>query len=274
MSASQDSAEIAALVPFIKGRALQLGWSSQATIPGTELIDRDAGLVYDSLGQYHDDSIDCLASVYGLETLDDGIKALREWRRVLREGAVLALVLRDVDCVEQGIRHLYTPAAITNLLCTVGGFRIDQFAKLEEKNAWLLVAEREAVLDVRMPFGLQGAALSQSVANSSLVRAELYFQVGTLMLRSGDPELAENCFRSLMELEPENSHAFFGLGMCLGTMQRWSEALTELQRCIAVDPNNQEAQRWAELAKSKLAQAPVPGQPAPASPAATTISSS
>lgn len=253
MSASQNSAEIAAILPFISGRTLQLGWCSQETIPGAELVDADQGVVFDSLGQFHDGSIDCLATVYGFETLDDGIKGLREWRRVLREEGTLAMVLHDKDCTKEGLRHLYSPAAINNLLCTVGGFRIDQFARLANENAWVLVAKREAVLDVRMPFGIQAAALSESVAGSDRVRAELYFQVGTLMLRSGDPKLAEHCFRGLYDLEPENSHAFFGLGMCLGTMQQWAEALTELQRCLAIDPNNKEAQRWAELAKEKLA---------------------
>ncbi|MHC5063418.1 MAG: methyltransferase domain-containing protein [Planctomycetota bacterium] len=251
MSEQEYSREVSALIPFVSGKSVHLGGATEAPIPGTELVDRDSGLAHDSLGQYEAGSIDSLVSVHGLERLEDSIKALREWRRVLREGGTLAIVVCNPASAAREARHVYSPAALNNLVCTVGGFRVDQFVRLDEDSGWLLVAKREAVLDVRMPMGLQGPVIAQSVSRHPTALAELYFQIGILMLRSGDASLAESCFRSLMNHEPENAHAFFGLGMCLGSKQQWPEALTELQRAVSLDAGNREAQRWVELAKAK-----------------------
>ncbi len=251
MSVEESSREISALIPFVSGRAVQLGAASEDAIPGSELVDRESGQAHDSLGQYEAGSIDSLLSVHGFERLEDGIKAMREWRRVLHEGGTLALVLRDPSQGLGDASHVYSPAALNNLICTVGGFRVDQFIRLDQNSGWLFVAKRDAILDVRMPLGIQGPVISQTVSTTPGALAELYFQIGILMLRSGDPKLAESCFRSLMNHEPDNAHAFFGLGMCLASRQLWPEALTELQRAVSLDAGNQEAQRWVELAKSK-----------------------
>lgn len=254
------------LSAYVNGKTLEMGARSSGQIHGTTLIDREGvGGVdssYESLSGIPDGSVDAIVSDRGLETVNDPLKTLREWNRVLREGGKLAVICADGTrgpaASDEG-RQTYTPKYLANLLRLVGGWHVTESRLLADASSFLLVAERQGVCTIRGPLGSLSATLALAASENDANRAELYFQLGTILLQSGDPTLAERCFKTMLQLEPGNADGLFGLGMCYGTQHLWPEALTELQRVVALDPTNLEAKRWVALAKEKVGGTAKPG---------------
>src|SRR5437867_3277862 len=101
MKAKEPNREIAALSTFVNGLTLEMGAFSQGQIPGTVLIDRErpSGFAtsYEALNGHADHSVDAIVTRFGLETVLDPWRCLREWRRVLRIDGQLALVCADAS---------------------------------------------------------------------------------------------------------------------------------------------------------------------------------
>ncbi len=82
----------------------------------------------DDLTMYADGSVDLIIARHNLEHYLDPMKALQEWRRVLRPGGVMALVLPDdeqFDTIHADETHLhtFTMDSIDGMVELVGGFR-------------------------------------------------------------------------------------------------------------------------------------------------------
>lgn len=250
MTAKDWSREIAAITPFVAGQTVAIQGSCPQPIPGVTKIIDGAPLNLAGLGE---GTVDSIVGICCLSHQNDLIAVISGWRRALKEGGSLALV------VEQA-RH--TPQDLTVLINLVGGFEVHKVDRVVEGESWLLAARRSQVAEVRMPLGVQGANLASAANQSPVGRAELYFQFGTILVQCGDPSLAETCFKNLLALEPNNAEAHFGLGMSYSSMSRWSEALTELLRAQSLQPTSLEIERWIELARSHT----VASEPAAAIP--------
>ncbi len=70
-----------------------------------------------------------------------------------------------------------------------------------------------------------------------LQRAEAYFALGTRFQGAGEPEKAEDAYRSAIELDPKWSRPHHGLGVVLHEMGRWDEAEAALRRAIELEPD-------------------------------------
>ena len=252
MTAKDWSREIAAITPFVVGRTVAIQGSCPHPIPGVTKIIDGAPLNIAGLGE---GTVDSIVGIGILSHQNDLIAVISSWRRALKEGGTLALV------VEQ---QRYSPQDFTILINLVGGFEVQQVDNVVEGESWLLAARRSQVAEVRMPLGVQGANLASAANQSPAGRAELYFQFGTILVQSGDAALAETCFRNLLSLEPDNGEGHFGLGMCYGSMGRWADALTELLRAQSLQPDSPEVARWIELARSHGAAGAPAAIPQPA----------
>jgi ubiquinone/menaquinone biosynthesis C-methylase UbiE len=80
---------------------------------------------------FTDESLDYIVSRHNLEHYDDPEKTLKEWRRVLKKGGTLGVVLPDEDKVETlkldpTHKSSFTKKSFRKLLDRVGGFKIEK----------------------------------------------------------------------------------------------------------------------------------------------------
>ncbi len=146
----QDSKdpEMLALRPYCRGKGIDVGCGSKKTHPdaigiditpkgkagryGSEtrqLSDADINLSGDDLYIFKDNIFDYVVSRHNLEHYKDPVKALLEWKRVLRMGGILGVVLPDDDetdtiKMDPTHKHVFTQKSFRNLLNTIGGFKI------------------------------------------------------------------------------------------------------------------------------------------------------
>ncbi len=260
MTAKDWSREIAAITPLISGHSVAFQGACPISIPGiAQVIEHDSA----AAAATGDATVDTVLSICGLEGQQDIISSIRCWRRLLKENGKLILVLWNGDTQASA----YAPQFIMELINLIGGFQIDSVGDIVEGETWILQASRSQIAEIRMPLGVQGGDLARCASQSLPARAELYFHFGTVLLQSGDVNLAEACYQTLLKLEANNAEALFGLGMCYGTTGRWQDALPQLQKAQALQGENQELARWIELAQQQIKNAAEPVIPSQAAPA-------
>ena len=134
-----------AVLPYCVGRGIDVGCGHRKTAPhciGVDLLaageigsagvmegqrsQADVRASGDDLPMFPDGSMDFVISRHNLEHYVDVVKALEEWRRVLRPGGHLALVLPDEDCLDTLAldpthKHAFTPESLRRLIALVGG---------------------------------------------------------------------------------------------------------------------------------------------------------
>ena len=136
-----------AVLPYCsEGRGIDVGCghrkSSQACI-GVDLVaggdEGEHGVVAgkisqadiqasgDDLHMFADGELDFVVARHNLEHYVDPIKALQEWKRVLKTGGVLAVVLPDerhlsTITLDPTHKHVFTPESITRIMHLIGGF--------------------------------------------------------------------------------------------------------------------------------------------------------
>lgn len=250
MTAKDWSREIAAVSPFVKGVTVEVRGSSAQTVPGvTTVVDGTAA----GLASLGDDSVDTILTIGGVEHSNDAIAAFRQFRRIVREGGKLVLVVSKTP--GQGGANHFSPQFVASLITHVGGFRVKSIDEVMSEETFLVVCERSVVEEIRQPFGVHGPSMTARINQNAAARSEYYFQIGTLMLQTGDTDFAVACFEKVLTDEPNNAEALFGLGMTLGTQSRWEKAQDVLQRSRDLDPSNREVERWLQLAQDQRQKA-------------------
>lgn len=81
--------------------------------------------------------------------------------------------------------------------------------------------------------------------------AELFF-AGADAFRLDDLSLAEECFRMAIKIDPKNSDAYEALGVMLGRLERFQEAIDLMDELSAVDPDSVMAHTNKSLYLMKL----------------------
>lgn len=248
-----------ALAAHVRAETLELADPQFAPIAGTIQVDPARSGGEHDLSGLAGASIDAIVCQRLSWPLRDPIRAIEDWKRVMRPGGPLALVVEG----EQA------PDPMVDMLHRVGGFELQSVQPLEDGSGFCVVAERSIVAELRGPLATIAPGLAQCVNDNESVRAEMYFQLGSMLLQAGDAELSGSCFDAMLQLEPQSSHARFGLGMCHATVGRWDDALSELQRAIALEPGDTEVERWIELARERSSMTDAAEPPA-AEPAVDT----
>jgi tetratricopeptide (TPR) repeat protein len=72
--------------------------------------------------------------------------------------------------------------------------------------------------------------------------AEYYYNAGTIFITRNRADLAENCFKKAIYLNPKDSRFYTELGMLLYQGKKLKEAGTTLDAALKIDPNNPIAQ--------------------------------
>ncbi|MEM7205243.1 MAG: tetratricopeptide repeat protein [Planctomycetota bacterium] len=238
------SREIAALTPFVQGTTLELPGEDHGLLSGTRLLGYDARGGCHGFNGIADGSVDAIVALGIPSRVANWVEEIAHWRRALRPGGAVALVATD---------HA-TAQGIIALLNQLGGFEVGAVRAIRESSsACLCVASRSQVAEIRNPLGSLGGRVAALASGDNEARSELYFQLGTILLQAGDPQLARQCFDSMLRIEGSNGDALFGLGMCAASAGQWAEAKERLEQAKSVDPQNQEITRWLQLADRSLA---------------------
>ena len=100
----------------------------------------------DNLPMFAENEMDFIVARHVLEHFTDPVKALLEWKRVLKRGGVMVLVVPDDRALntlslDPSHKHAFTPEGLRNLLGTVEGFQVE---RLEDDHPELVLLVRRA----------------------------------------------------------------------------------------------------------------------------------
>jgi len=160
--------EALVLQPYCVGKGIDVGSGFRKTHPdaiGIDIIPKgetgehgcmqgmrsvaDVTASGDNLYMFEDGELDYVVSRHNLEHYVDVVKTLLEWKRVLKVGGVLGMVLPDeskIDTIslDPTHKHCFTPESIKRLLGLIGGFEIERIETVIENWSFLVVARRIA----------------------------------------------------------------------------------------------------------------------------------
>ena len=118
-----------------------------------KLSEADICASGDALTMFADGELDFVIARHNLEHYIDVVKTLVEWRRVLKVGGVLAVVLPDEDGLRRvnlrGVEldsthyHSFNMASFRSLVVAVGGFEIEKIEPVVEN--WSFIGVCRAV---------------------------------------------------------------------------------------------------------------------------------
>jgi SAM-dependent methyltransferase len=163
---AQDPERLAVL-PYCTGRGLDVGCGCAKTTPeaiGVDLIPRgelgrfgsqilrpsaaDVCASGDDMPMFADDSMDYVVARHNLEHYVDVVKTLAEWRRVLKPGAPLILVLPDDEALDTisldpTHKHAFTCQSFRHLLEAIGGWQIERLDVCRPNWSFFCVARKK-----------------------------------------------------------------------------------------------------------------------------------
>jgi glycosyltransferase involved in cell wall biosynthesis len=136
------------LMEFCKGKGIDVGCGSNKTHPDAIGVDltmkgmignfgnqkdqvsvADVCASGDNLYMFNNDELDYVVARHNIEHYKDTIKVLREWRRVVRVGGVIGIVIPDetyCDTIKLDPTHyhVFTPESFKNIVELIGGLKI------------------------------------------------------------------------------------------------------------------------------------------------------
>jgi ubiquinone/menaquinone biosynthesis C-methylase UbiE len=101
----------------------------------------------DDLSMFKDEELDYVVSRHNLEHYVDVIKTLQEWKRVIKKGGILGVVLpddtnRDTIKLDPTHKHVFTPESFKRLLGLIGGFEIEKCEVVIPNWSFVCIARR------------------------------------------------------------------------------------------------------------------------------------
>jgi len=99
----------------------------------------------DDLNSFAENELDYVVSRHNLEHYVDTVKTLIEWRRVLRRGGVMAIIVPDERAgdtvyLDPTHKHCFTPDSLERLITVIGGLRVVKSETVIPLWSFLLVA--------------------------------------------------------------------------------------------------------------------------------------
>lgn len=159
--------ETRALVPWCRGRGIDVGCGHRKVTPeciGVDILAQgeegahgvvkgqssvaDVHASGDALPMFRDGELDFVVSRHNLEHYVDVVKTLQEWRRVLRPGGVMGIIVPDERAgdtvfLDPTHKHCFTPESLARLIEVVGGLRVIRQEVVVPDWSFLTVAVRE-----------------------------------------------------------------------------------------------------------------------------------
>ncbi|MBI4667221.1 MAG: methyltransferase domain-containing protein [Nitrospinae bacterium] len=204
-------------IPVAEGKGIDVGCGGAKTHPaaiGVDIIppgergqdasqkgrvsQADVEASGDDMPMFEDGSLDYIIARHNLEHYVDPLKTLMEWRRVLKPGGVIALVLPDDDQfdtihADSTHLHVFTKRSIKNLVSLVDGLKIASVGTCMNKWSFYAIIQKK-------PKGEQadfdyGRKLNLWLSKQAAGRAQS-------ALAAGMAGVAASALRKLRELDP------------------------------------------------------------------------
>jgi ubiquinone/menaquinone biosynthesis C-methylase UbiE len=155
-----------ALVPYCVGRGIDVGCGYRKTSSNCIGIDilakgmigkdgcvcgkqsrADIQASGDDLSMFADDELDFVISRHNLEHYIDIVKTLLEWKRVLKIGGIMGIILPDETrlntiALDPTHKHAFTPESLKRLLTLIGGFETIAMKSVVPDWSFLCVARK------------------------------------------------------------------------------------------------------------------------------------
>jgi len=165
MQTSNDP-EMISLYSHCKGLGVDVGCGSSKTHPNAlgiditpkgepgkygserrQISEADICASGDNLYMFANDVLDYVVARHNLEHYEDPIRTLREWKRVLKKGGILGVVLPDDDeldtiKIDPTHKHAFTRESFRKILEEVGGFKLLKLEKCVSKWSFVCIAEK------------------------------------------------------------------------------------------------------------------------------------
>jgi SAM-dependent methyltransferase len=150
---------------YAKGRGIDVGCGSKKTtlacigvdltpkgrygFAGSQLFEASQADVVASGDKlpFKDEELDFVIARHNLEHYIDPVNTLQEWRRVLKVGGTLVLIMPDeahLDTImlDPTHYHVYTQESMARLIGAVGGFRLARNEQAIPKWSFIVVAKK------------------------------------------------------------------------------------------------------------------------------------
>ncbi len=160
-----DHPERLALYPICIGKGIDVGCGNRKTHPdaiGIDLIPPGAKgtagcvrgrcsvadvVASGDLPMFADDTLDYVVLRHNLEHYQDFIKAIQEWKRVLKPGGLIGMVVPDDErCdtirLDPTHKHVFTQASLARAVKLIGGLRLLRLGPLLKEWSFLCVAKK------------------------------------------------------------------------------------------------------------------------------------
>jgi ubiquinone/menaquinone biosynthesis C-methylase UbiE len=158
--------EALALVRFCQGKGIDVGCGHRKVTPecigvdimakgqkgeygvvANQVSEADIQASGDDLHMFGDGELDFVVSRHNLEHYIDVVKTLLEWRRVLRPGGTMAIIVPDERAgdtlyLDPTHKHCFTPDSLRRLLTVVRGFDVVRTEIVVRDWSFLLVATK------------------------------------------------------------------------------------------------------------------------------------
>lgn len=158
--------EAESMLPIVSGRGVDVGCGGAKTHPdaiGVDIIppgdtgtqasqkgrvsQADVAASGDDLHMFGDGELDYVIARHNLEHYVDPLKTLLEWRRVLRPGGVIGLVLPDDDefdtlRADSTHLHVFTKTSLRNLVSLIDGIKIAAMGVSRHKWSFYAILEK------------------------------------------------------------------------------------------------------------------------------------
>ncbi|HVA96933.1 MAG TPA: class I SAM-dependent methyltransferase [Candidatus Acidoferrales bacterium] len=161
-----DDPERMSLYPYCIGLGIDVGCGSRKThpnalgvdltpkgVPGKHGSERrqfsqaDICASGDNLYMFVDGTLDYVVARHNLEHYVDPVKTLKEWKRVLKKGGILGIVIPDEGALDTikldpTHKHAFTKESFKNMLETIGGFKIIKLTPCIKQWSFVCVAKK------------------------------------------------------------------------------------------------------------------------------------
>ncbi len=166
VDAHDEHPERAALRPYCVGRGIDVGCGADkvtANCIGVDILKpgelgkhgvvanrkstADVFATGDELTPFASGELDFVVAKHNLEHYVDLVKVLQEWKRVLKPGGHLAVVVPDERAgdtvfLDPTHKHCFTPDSLSRLIRLIGGFEIVECRTVVAQWSFLLAARK------------------------------------------------------------------------------------------------------------------------------------
>jgi predicted SAM-dependent methyltransferase len=155
-----------ALYPLCTGRGADVGCGNRKTHPDAVGVDLtpagsngEAGCVRgkvsvadvvasgDNMTMFADGSLDYIVQRHNLEHYQDFIKAIQEWKRIVRPGGLIGMVVPDDETcdtirLDPTHKHVFTQSSLARALHLIGGLQVVHMAELLMNWSFLCIIQK------------------------------------------------------------------------------------------------------------------------------------